>query len=196
MSFESPKQPSKEDEVENLNTLEQDKYLQDKIQDAENISDVLVALSNVKGIQGSDKFWSSQEIEEQILEKMWHSPTLGGHITRNFGLRNKVNNLLESHEPLVIYGKNIEQYVSFVIDYAIDINDLLGQLRSIGGLVKNEKGKFTNYTYNEIKKGIEYAIQHKNEPDKERYRYLTRSYGLREKTKELVTKLEDKKYSK
>lgn len=202
--FEKPPMPAaeqhqqKEKEIVDLNTPELNRYLELKIKDAKSIGDIVHGLMSVKGIMGSSKFYTSHEAIRAIQDRIWggrekYGKLVRADITRTFGLRDKAEELVGDKKPLLLvdYEKNFLE-IEKEIRNAGNMTDLIKVVKSYAGLSFWEGDDIKSYSAQEINKGIQYAHEHPEEGEN-RFRYLTRGYGLRGRVAEFIRMAEEKK---
>ena len=181
---------------EDLNTPEQNQYLQDKIQLVKNMGELIDAFSNVKGLKGAEKFRNSLEVSRLLTDVLWngwhHTKEISSRrristaeqIPEELGLRDKVYKLIghkrEGNNFMANYD-GVRQDIENRINRSSSISTFFDELRPFGGVVTKD-GR--TYSLVDIKKGFQYAIENPSEPDN--LRFITRDFGLRDKAGKLI----------
>jgi hypothetical protein len=178
------------------NTLEQNQYLERRIKMANSVEDIVGAIiSGSKGIKGSEKFYSTNDVISAIQRRIWFGE--GYHhaydsITRTYGLRDKVEELLAGTRALMENPKATERKIEINIQSAASIGEIIKEIYSHAGLMVEVDGNFKVYSAYEIARGIQYVQDHPEEGEK-RYRYLTKGLGLRSRVRHIIEYQEAKK---
>lgn len=180
--------PIKEEKAEKAdqNTPEENVRLKNKIESAQSLGDIVHLFITAKGIAGSDKFYSKEEISQSLFSRAWHGKFKETEITRNLGLREKVNELLKTQEPFMKNAKETWQEIERKVSAAKSIGALSRVVYEYAGVFTPEN---KTYTALDIINGIAYAREHKKE-EAGRFQRITSAFGIRKKARQLIEELE------
>ena len=186
--FPSAEHGKTKESIPDQNTPEENDRLKAKIENAASLGDIVQSFITAKGIMGSDQFYSKEKVAQSLLFRAWLGKFKETDITRNLGLRDKVNELLKDQKPFMESTKETWE----------EIERKVGETKNIGMLLRvlyEYAGIFTprNKTYSalDIANSITYARGHKEEGDV-RFDMITSAFGIRKKAREFVKELEAK----
>jgi len=150
------------------NTIETEEDRKAKISNAKNFEELFSAIEEIGTIDGTKEKYSPEELK-QIINQVRNGDIRNTYVTRTYGLRDKVVELLENQKAKISNAKNFEELFSAIEEI---------------GTIDGTKEKYSPEELKQIIDQVRHESYHIN--------FVTRAYGLRDKVKELLGNSEEK----
>lgn len=163
-----------------------------------------------KGIEDREKrhFYYKEKIAKLLTDRMWYGDFKPSpddpekiqdlkKITPNaFGFGAKIDALIGDIKSTKKTRDIVREDVKQKTSKSENLSSFLEVIKSYGGLVtfNPDNNIETTYSYLNILRGLNYAVKNKDDPRS--FKGITRSAGLRDKAKELISKISSEEWEK